>query len=210
MIGVKPFPSPLILASASPRRRELLTQAGVPFSVVVPGVDETPYDDESPQAMVERLALLKAQTVAATQPEAYVIGADTTVCIGEGPPKAQSLATVHGKVLGKPSSDREAYEMLMSIQGRAHQVWGGIAIVCIKSGVTRVWSHMTTVTMRAMDTHEIRDYIATGEPLDKAGSYAIQGIGLQFVDTIDGSYSNVVGLNIATLLAELKGLGCKA
>jgi septum formation protein len=187
------FPSPIVLASASPRRLELLSQAGVSFSVVVAGIDETPLEHESPEKMVERLALLKAEAVAAQQPLAYVVGADTTVFID-------------GQSLGKPTSEQEAHEMLSRIQGRTHQVWGGIAIVCMSSGLSRVWSHMTEVTMRPMNTREIVDYIATGEPLDKAGSYAIQGIGLQFVDTIRGSYSNVVGLNIATLLKELRDL----
>jgi septum formation protein len=194
MDRVTPLPAPIVLASASPRRLELLTQAGVSFSVKVPGVDETPHAGESPQAMVERLALLKAATIADLEPEAYVIGADTTVFID-------------GRSLGKPESDLEACDMLMCIQGRTHQVWGGIAIVHEQQKLTRVWSHVTDVTMRAMSKQEIREYVATKEPLDKAGSYAIQGIGLQYVDSIQGSYSNVVGLNIATLLAVLREIG---
>jgi len=189
------LPAPIVLASASPRRLELMTQAGVVFSVVVPGVDETPEAEESPTAMVERLALLKASTVAALQPEAYVIGADTTVFID-------------GQSLGKPESDLEAYEMLMRIQGRTHEVWGGIAVVQAKSEIVRVCSHMTEVTMCPMSKQEVRDYVATKEPLDKAGSYAIQGIGLQYVASIKGSYSNVVGLNIASLLSVLKEIAC--
>jgi septum formation protein len=193
----------VILASASPRRLELLTQAGVKFEVIVPGVDETPLKDESPQAMVERLAALKAGAVAATRPDALVIGADTTVYID-------------GVSLGKPGSDEEAYEMLGMIQGRTHQVWGGIAV--IRSGIpmqggtstsgciSRVWSHVTEVTMRQMSSAQIKEYVATREPLDKAGSYAIQGIGLQYVDSIKGSYSNVVGLNIASLMGVLREL----
>lgn len=196
MHGAHTFPSPIILASASPRRLELLTQAGVKFSVLVPGVDETPHEDESPKGMVERLALLKASTVSEMQQDAYVIGADTTVFID-------------GQSLGKPESEVDAFDMLMRIQGRTHQVWGGIAIVQAQRGVSRVWSHVTEVTMRPMSKQEVRDYVATKEPLDKAGSYAIQGIGLQFVDTIHGSYSNVVGLNVASLLAELRELVCK-
>jgi septum formation protein len=193
MEATKPLPSPIVLASASPRRLELLTQAGVAFSVKVPGIDETPQVNESPQVMVERLALLKAATVAEQEPQAYVIGADTTVFID-------------GRSLGKPESELEAFDMLMCIQGRTHQVWGGIAIVNEQQRVSRVWSHVTDVTMRPMSKQEVRDYVATKEPLDKAGSYAIQGIGLQYVDSIRGSYSNVVGLNIASLLSALREL----
>jgi septum formation protein len=187
--------SEIVLASGSPRRRELLSQAGVTFSVIVPNTDETPIDGESARAMVERLALEKARAVAGTKPRAYVIGADTTVYIDN-----QSL--------GKPTSEAEACEMLGQIQGRMHQVWGGIAVVCLELGVSEVWSHSTEVVMRPMTQSAIKSYVATGEPLDKAGSYAIQGIGLQYVDQIAGSYSNVVGLNIATLMTKLRELGC--
>ena len=185
--------SPVILASSSPRRQELLAQAGVRYTVQVSGCDETPVDGESAQQMVERLALLKAKEVARYYPNAWVIGADTTVSIG-------------GVCLGKPNSDEEAREMLATIQGATHEVWGGIAIVREDSQHAVCWSHVTSVTMCPMSDAAIREYVATGEPLDKAGSYAIQGIGLQFVDRIDGSYSNVVGLNIASLMKKLQEL----
>lgn len=188
--------SPIILASASPRRHELLTQAGVDFTVVVPGCDETPIPGESPREMVERLALMKASAVADSYPDAYVIGADTTVFID-------------GESLGKPISVTEACEMLGKIQGRTHEVWGGIAITHRGSGFARCWSHVTAVTMRTMTPDTIRTYVDTGEPMDKAGSYAIQGLGLQFVDTINGSYSNVVGLNIASLMDALREISCR-
>lgn len=193
MSKLNDLPTPIVLASASPRRLELLSQAGVQFTAIVPGVDETPHDAETPQAMVERLALLKASTIARAHPYSYVIGADTTVFID-------------GQSLGKPTSEPEAYDMLMRIQGRTHQVWGGIAIVHDRLGLSRVWSHVTQVKMRSMSPQQVHAYVATQEPLDKAGSYAIQGIGLQFVDSINGSYSNVVGLNVASLLAELREL----
>jgi septum formation protein len=185
----------IILASGSPRRLELLKQAGVDFTVIVPDADETPITGESAKDMVERLALIKAETVARCHPEAYVIGADTTVCIDD-------------LILGKPESKDAACEMLKRIQGRTHQVWGGISIVRECSALRQSWSHITEVTMRPMDDATIVSYVNTGEPMDKAGSYAIQGIGLQYVDVIWGSYSNVVGLNIATLIAELRGLEC--
>lgn len=188
--------SPIILASASPRRQELLTQAGVSFSVVVPGCDETPKAEESAREMVERLALLKAGTVAEAYPDAYVIGADTTVFID-------------GTSLGKPSSVSEACEMLRTIQGRTHQVWGGIAIMCKSKNLVECWSHVTSVSMRPMDAQMIKEYVSSGEPMDKAGSYAIQGLGLQFVESIEGSYSNVVGLNIASVMEKLRDISCR-
>jgi septum formation protein len=184
----------IILASGSPRRHELLAQAGVSFEIKVSGCDETPVPGETAQEMVERLALVKAEAVAAHYPDAYVIGADTTVYI-------------HGESLGKPTSVEEAHSMLHTIQGKTHEVWGGIAVVCASAKLAKCWSHVTSVTMRPMQDVAIRDYVATGEPLDKAGAYAIQGIGLQFVDRIEGSYSNVVGLNIAVLMEKLRQLG---
>jgi septum formation protein len=184
----------IILASGSPRRHELLEQAGVQFEIKVSGCDETPVPGESAREMVERLALVKAQAVAANCPDAYVIGADTTVYI-------------HGESLGKPSSIEEAHVMLRTIQGKTHEVWGGIAVVRASSQLAQCWSHVTSVTMRPMDDSAIVKYVATGEPLDKAGAYAIQGIGLQFVDRIEGSYSNVVGLNIAVLMEKLRAYG---
>jgi len=186
--------SRVILASSSPRRKELLSQAGVPFDVIVSGCDETPIVGESAQEMVERLALLKAQAVSDLEQEALVIGADTTVFID-------------GEALGKPSSVEEARQMLKRIQGRTHEVWGGVAIVEKAAGLARVWSHMTKVTMVAMSSEMIAWYAQSGEPMDKAGSYAIQGLGLQFVDSIEGSYSNVVGLNVASLMCVLEELG---
>jgi septum formation protein len=184
----------IVLASSSPRRRDLLSQAGVPFSVRVSGVDETPIAGESPRAMVERLALLKASSVAKEEPESLVIGADTTVCVDD-------------ICLGKPEDDEDAARMLSTIQGRTHLVWGGISLVCHESGFVWKNSFSTEVTMAPMDSETIRRYVATGEPRDKAGSYAIQGIGLQFVSSIKGSYSNVVGLDVCALMSELNRLG---
>jgi septum formation protein len=187
---------PIILASASPRRRELLTQAGVRFSISVPGCDETPLLGESPQEMVVRLAVLKASAIAGQNPASYVIGADTTVHID-------------GVTLGKPNSVEEACQMLEAIQGKTHQVWGGVAVVRHDVRLVESWSDVTSVTMRPMSRAMIEEYVATGEPMDKAGSYAIQGIGLQFVDSISGSYSNVVGLNIASVMEKLRELSCR-
>jgi len=184
----------IILASSSPRRKELLSQAGVEFAIVVSGCDETPIPGEGVQEMVERLAVVKAQAVANSHKDAIVIGADTTVWID-------------GQSLGKPTSPEEACEMLRQIQGRTHEVWGGIAILHHGRGIHKVWSHTTRVTMAEMNEGAIARYVSSGEPMDKAGSYAIQGLGLQFVESIDGSYSNVVGLNITALMRELVALG---
>jgi len=184
----------IILASSSPRRKELLSQAGVSFSIVVSGCDETPVPGESAEEMVRRLAVVKAAAVASQHPAAFVIGADTTVCI-------------NGEVLGKPESFDEACSMLRKIQGRTHEVLGGIAILNRSQGLERAWTHSTQVTMAPMSDEVIARYVQSGEPMDKAGSYAIQGLGLQFVDSVRGSYSNVVGLNISSLMAELVKLG---
>jgi septum formation protein len=147
--------------------------------------------------MVERLALAKAEAVALSHPDAFVIGADTTVA-------------VDGESLGKPESVQDACRMLDKIQGRTHEVWGGIAVLHRGKEISRVWSHVTQVRMCSMSRAEIERYVASGEPMDKAGSYAIQGLGLQFVESVQGSYSNVVGLNIASLMAVLRGLGACA
>ncbi|MEN9846678.1 MAG: hypothetical protein RIS36_1825 [Pseudomonadota bacterium] len=184
----------IILASSSPRRKELLSQAGVAFTIVVSGCDETPVPGESAKEMVERLAVVKAAIVADQNPNAYVIGADTTVCID-------------GEVLGKPESFEEACSMLRKIQGRTHEVLGGIAIINRSQGLEKRWSHTTNVTMAPMSEEVIARYVRSGEPMDKAGSYAIQGLGLRFVDSVEGSYSNVVGLNISSLMDELVKLG---
>jgi septum formation protein len=184
----------VILASSSPRRRELLSQAGIQFAVIVSGCDETPLPNESACEMVERLALVKAQAVADAEGDAFVIGADTTVFID-------------GEALGKPTSESEACRMLGKIQGRTHEVWGGIAIVNKSKGLVHVWSHMTKVTMASMSPETVSWYVQSGEPMDKAGAYAIQGLGLQFVHSVEGSYSNVVGLNISSLVQMLRELG---
>jgi septum formation protein len=144
--------------------------------------------------MVERLAVIKAAAVAEQHRDAFVIGADTTVCID-------------GEVLGKPESFDEACSMLRKIQGRTHEVLGGISIINRSQGLEMKWSHSTKVTMAKMSEEVIARYVHSGEPMDKAGSYAIQGLGLQFVDTVEGSYSNVVGLNISALMIELLKLG---
>lgn len=182
----------LILASASPRRAELLTQMGIAFSVCPADVDETVADGETPAAYVERLARVKARAVAVT-PESreVVLGSDTTVVLD-------------GRILGKPASHEEAEAMLNRLSGNTHQVLTGIAVVagdrCESAVVT------TEVTFRALSASEIRAYVASGEPMDKAGGYGIQGLGGVFVAHLNGSYSAVVGLPLyetARLLSEV-------
>jgi len=182
-----PLP-PLVLASASPRRRELLEAAGFAFDVAAADVDETPHAGETARAYVARLAEAKASVVLAARPEALVLGADTTV-------------VVDGGILGKPGDADEAAAMLARLQGRAHEVLTGVALL------GRHWQRVavasTAVWFAPMSPAEIAAYVATGEPMDKAGAYGIQGWAARYVTRIDGSYSNVVGLPVALVQAML-------
>jgi septum formation protein len=171
----------LILASASPRRRELLTQAGIPFTVQPADIDETHRPGESPIAFTQRLAREKAEAVFATHPTATVLGADTIVVCDQ-------------QILGKPADKKDATRMLRLLSGRDHQVITGIALVSQSGTQTRAVS--TTVTMKPISEEEIAAYIATGEPMDKAGAYAIQSGAAAFIPQIDGDYTNVVGLPV--------------
>lgn len=167
---------PLILASASPRRRKMLAELGLDFNIVVPEVDETPLPDEKPRAFAERLASEKAHAVSG---DGIIIAADTIVVQNE-------------TILGKPADANHARDMLRTLSGAAHEVITG---VCIKNVMrTVVFSVVTQVVFRILEDNEIEDYIATGEPMDKAGAYAIQGGAAHMVRSIDGSYTNVVGL----------------
>lgn len=187
-----PRPS-LVLASASPRRRELLAAAGYRFKVITADLDETPIVAESARDYVARLAEAKARTVLAACPGAVVLGADTTV-------------VVDGDILAKPADAADALAMLGRLEGRAHEVLTGVAL--ISAGWSRVAVAATTVWFAAMTTAEISAYVASGEPMDKAGAYGIQGRAARYVTRIEGSYSNVVGLPVAlvhALLAEYPG-----
>lgn len=181
----------LYLASASPRRRELLQQIGQTFTVRTEAVDETPLVGESPEIYVARLALAKAQAVAAQcQPADLVLAADTTVVYA-------------GQIIGKPASCAEAVAIWSQLSGRTHQVLTGIAVVGQGRSAQRVVC--TEVSFRELTLAEMQAYWHTGEPCDKAGGYGIQGRGALWVERIVGSYSNVVGLPLcetAQLLAE--------
>lgn len=182
----------IILASASPRRRELLAQAGFLFEVKVSDAEETIMETE-PSKIVEELAQRKAEAVAVSEENAIVIGADTIVA-------------AEGKILGKPRSREEAFSMLSMLQGRVHQVYTGVALISKEAGTERrqVFSEKTDVAMYPMTEEEIRAYIDTGEPMDKAGAYGIQGCAAVYIRKIDGDYNNVVGLPIARLYQEWK------
>lgn len=178
----------IVLASASPRRRELLSQLGLKFEVRVSSVKERKGED--PVEAAEQAAISKASEVAGRTPEAVVIGADTVV-------------VVDGEILGKPASASEAEEMLRKLSGKAHQVITGVAVVD-SSGRRMVDHEITTVFFAPLSEEEISAYIESGEGHDKAGAYAIQGLGALFIPRIEGSYTNVVGLPLAKLYEMLK------
>jgi septum formation protein len=169
----------LVLASASPRRRELLALLGVDFTVVAPAIDETPRPDEAATDLVIRLAAEKGAAVAVLRPDAVVIAADTCIEVG-------------GVVLGKPLDAADACRMLRLLAGRAHHVHTGVAVTV--EGVQATTMTTTEVTVAALTDDDIDGYVRTGEPLDKAGGYALQGAGGVFVERVDGSVSGVLGL----------------
>jgi septum formation protein len=177
----------LVLASASPRRRELLSRLGLVFEVVAPDVDETPLDGERPAELVRRLAVAKATVVDG----AVVLAADTTV-------------EADGEILGKPDDAADARRMLGLLAGRSHEVHTGVAV---RAGERlEVELVTTTVTFTPISPRALEWYVGTGEPMDKAGGYAIQGAGGVFVDAVHGSVSNVVGLPLATVARLLQTL----
>lgn len=179
----------IILASASPRRSELMTLAGFRFDVICADIDEIVPEKALPQEVVMSLALQKAQAVAKDHRKSAVVGSDTVVALD-------------GKILGKPRSEKEAAEMLRSLSGRIHKVFTGVAIVCGEK-VTSFFEE-TEVEFYPLTDQEILDYIATGEPMDKAGAYGIQGRGAVLVKRINGDYFNVMGLPISKVYRELK------
>ena len=185
----------LILASSSPRRAEVLENAGVPFTVISSAADETPYPGETPKALVQRLADTKADLVAARAVgPAIVIGADTAVVLD-------------GQVLGKPRSTDDARHMLEQLSGRTHSVYTGVSLIRLPDAERVRFVETTLVHFSRLTTDEISAYLATEEPYDKAGAYAIQGRGGRFIPRIEGCYYNVVGLPLEHLLAALRELG---
>jgi septum formation protein len=202
----------LVLASASPRRQELLRNAGISFTVHPADIDETPLADEAPRECAQRLAREKALAVWQTRPQDLVLGADTIVVVDE-------------IILGKPVDAEDAIRMLRMLSGRAHKVITGVCMVAADAGDqfpvankialpsderlrptkpdARVSSEATLVTMAQLSDDEIREYVASGEPMDKAGAYAIQGMASRWIPRIEGDYSNVVGLPIALVYRML-------
>ncbi len=183
----------LVLASASPRRRELLSQLGLRFEVSAADIDETPRQGESAEAYVMRLAREKARTVEARYPGAWALAADTTVVL-------------EGELLGKPRDEAEAREMLGRLSGRVHEVHTGVALAG-PGGAEHATGVRTRVTFRSLSAGEVAWYAATGEPLDKAGSYAIQGKGGFLVASVEGSPTNVIGLPLGETLELLTRAG---
>ena len=185
--------SKLLLASASPRRAQLLRNAGIAFAAQATRVPERRRRGESPSKFALRLAREKARAIFARHPRRIVLGADTIVVIG-------------GRVLGKPRHRRDARRMLRLLSGRTHQV--STAVCLAGPGFEDARAETTRVTMRELSETEIRDYVASGEPMDKAGAYAIQGLASRFVSRIEGCYFNVVGLPLPLVYRMLRAHGC--
>lgn len=184
---------PLILASASPRRKELLKTAGLTFRVIPANVNETGLEKETPQEHVRRLSREKARAVAIRHPDALVLGADTIVVIDD-------------MILGKPESKKQAREMLQKLSNRFHTVFTGFTLSSTDAGISKTRVARSCVRFKKMGLEEIDWYINTKEPYDKAGGYAAQGKGAAFIRSISGSYTNVIGLPLAGVLDELKNL----
>jgi nucleoside triphosphate pyrophosphatase len=186
-------PPPLILASASPRRQELLRSAGISFEIIPSEVEEEWGEGETPEAYVVRLARLKAVKVGERHKTRWVLAADTIVVID-------------GRILGKPRDRREAQGMLEMLSDREHRVVTGYCLLQICSGKSRQGSVVSRVRFKELSPDEVRWYLDTGEPFDKAGAYAIQGKAAFMVKEVQGSYTNVVGLPLCEIVEALRGM----
>lgn len=184
----------LVLASSSPRRRELLSCLGTGFSVVWPSTSESLLPCETPDRAVERLALSKAMSVASPSTRGITVGAD-------------SLVVLDGRALGKPADGSEARRMLEDLRGREHQVVTGVAAVDASGGRVRTGTQVSAVTMRHYSDEEIAAYVASGEPIDKAGAYAVQDAFFRPAARLEGCYTNVMGLPLCLLVELLARLG---
>lgn len=189
----------LILASSSPRRQELIGTLRLPYEIRVSDVNEDTEPGLKPHEIVEQLSSRKAQAVCEMykqeeRTDGIVIGSDTIV-------------VVDGEVLGKPKDKQDAFRMLNTLQGRKHEVYTGVACIDLGTGQHLVSHHVTSVYMKPLTPTQIERYIDTGEPMDKAGSYGIQGLGATIIERIDGDYFNVVGLPVSLLSDQLERLG---
>jgi septum formation protein len=182
----------IILSSGSPRRRELMSLLGIPFTVAVPDIPEDLLEDETPGRFCSRIARRKAECTSRLHPEAVVIGADTIV-------------VKDGGILGKPADEAQARAFLKALQGDTHDVYTGYAILNGKRSRSRVVR--SRVCFTPMSDADISWYIGSGEPMDKAGAYAAQGIGSLFIKAVFGSYTNVIGLPMAQLVNDLRSFG---
>ena len=182
----------LVLASASPRRQELLRNAGIAFVARPTDIPETPNRDEAPRAFAERMAREKALAAFGRQPKDFVLGADTIV-------------VVDSEILGKPRNSTDAVRMLRSLSGRTHQVMTGVCLLGYEFEDVR--SETTTVTMNVLSEDHIHSYISSGEPMDKAGAYAIQGRASRWISRIEGDYFNVVGLPVSLVYRMMREHG---
>ena len=181
----------IILGSASPRRRELLSQIGIEFTVRVSDKEEVYHSEMPEEIRADR------EKAGGKEAESVIIGADTVVVLDR-------------KILGKPADEDDAFRMLRSLRGRAHEVYTGVAVLCCggeQGQITRCHAVRTEVYVHDMTDDEIRGYIATGEPADKAGGYGIQGAFAKYIDRIDGDYYNVVGLPVSYVYQTLKEMG---
>ncbi len=190
----------LVLASGSPRRQELLRNAAIPFTVQPADIDETPLVGESPRNCAERLALEKARTVHRLKPQNYILAADTVVVVDD-------------MMLGKPRDPDDAARMLRLLSRRTHHVTTGVCLITpaanrqLAAAGEDVFSETTVVTMRELSDEEIKAYVATGDSMDKAGAYGIQGIASRWIPRIEGDYSNVMGLPVAMVYDRLRKRG---
>ena len=193
----------ILLASGSPRRRELLTQAGFRFTVKTADVDET-TEEKEPAKVVEALSRRKAEAV--YQLISSQDGEDTGRDGGDMVVAADTIVSQDGEILGKPKDEADACRMLRELSGRTHVVYTGVTLIT-PDGVRRTFSNATKVTFYPLSEEEIREYVASGEPMDKAGAYGIQGLGARLVERIEGDYNNVVGFPLAHFIRVLEEEG---
>ncbi|MDP2992015.1 MAG: Maf family protein [Deltaproteobacteria bacterium] len=185
--------APLILASGSPRRQDFLRTLGLKFEVVVSHVEEAPFLDGDPARYALEMAEAKARAVSCSHPRSWVVAADTIVIIGH-------------EVLGKPKTEKEAISMLGRLSGRWHEVISAFCLLHHEKGAAYKKAVQSRVKIKRLTAAEVTSYVVTGEPMDKAGAYAVQGIGAFMVEKIEGSYTNVVGLPLSELIGAMQAV----